>query len=158
MFDLACTHQNTELPQILECSLAVDTGVKAMHSRAPDALPSVASFTGKATTTYTSATVLHNLHGEPIRGVVVRSSIPLPADPRITIVLKEPAGLADIDEGSVTVKEGCIARWSTAGGRKGKQGGLFEWVCDMNPGTEVLKAVWEVCAPQDLKLLEQAQS
>lgn len=146
------------MPQILECSLAVDTGVKTIHSRAPDALPSVAAFTGKTTTTYTSATVLHNTHAEPIRSVIVRSSIPLPADPRITIVLKEPARLAEIDEGSVAVKEGCLARWSTTGGRKGKQAGLFEWVCDMNPGTEVLKAVWEVCAPQTLKLLEQERS
>ncbi|KAG6372192.1 hypothetical protein JVT61DRAFT_7985 [Boletus reticuloceps] len=149
---------NTELPQILECSLAVDTGVKALHNRASDALPqSVPTFTSKAMTTYTSATVLHNTYAEPIRGVIVRSSIPLPADPRITIVLKEPAGLAEIDEGSVTVKEGCLARWSTTGGRKGKQAGLFEWVCDMNPGTEVLKAVWEVCAPQHLELLEQVR-
>ena len=74
------------------------------------------------------------------------------------IVLKEPAGLTGIDEGTVTVKEGCQARWSTMGGRKGKQAGLFEWVCDVNPGTEVLKAVWEVCAPQDLKLFEQVHS
>ncbi|KAF8124731.1 hypothetical protein EV363DRAFT_1403015 [Boletus edulis] len=148
---------NTESPQILECSLAVDTGVKALHNRAPDALPSVATFTSKVMTTYTSATVLHNTHAEPIRGIIVRSSIPLPADPRITIVLKEPAGLAEIDEGSATVKEGCLARWSTTGGRKGKQAGLFEWVCDMVPGTEVLKAVWEVCAPQHLELLEQVR-
>ncbi|KAF8556484.1 hypothetical protein OG21DRAFT_614310 [Imleria badia] len=148
---------STEI-HILECSLAVDTGVKTIHNRAPDALPSVAPFTGKATTTYTSATVLHNTHAEPIRGVIVRSAIPLPADPRITIVLKEPAGLAEIDEGSVVVKAGCLARWSTTGGRKGKQAGLFEWVCDMSPGTEVLKAVWEVCASQDLKLLEQVCS
>lgn len=131
--------------------------MKTIHNRAPDALPSVTAFTGKATTTYTSATVLHNTHAEPIRGVIVRSSIPLPADPRITIVLKEPAGLAEIDEGCVSVKEGCLARWSTAGGRKGKQAGLFEWACDVNPGTEVLKAVWEVCAPQDLKLVEQVR-
>ncbi|KAH0833405.1 hypothetical protein J3R83DRAFT_12511 [Lanmaoa asiatica] len=150
--------QNTELPQILECSLAVDTGVKTIHNRAPDALPSVGAFSGKATTTYTSATVIHNTHAEPIRGVVVRSSIPLPTDPRITIVLKEPAGLADMDEGSVPVREGCLARWSTTGGRKGKQAGLFEWVCDVNPGTEMLRAVWEVCAPQDLKLSEQVRS
>ncbi|KAG8212848.1 hypothetical protein J3R82DRAFT_11165 [Butyriboletus roseoflavus] len=149
---------NTELPQVLECSLAVDTGVKTIHNRAPDALPSVNAFTGKATTTYTSATVVQNTHAEPIRGVIVRSSIPLPADPRISIVLKEPLGLAEIDEGSVTIKEGCLARWSTMGGRKGKQEGLFEWVCDVNPGTEVLKAVWEVCGPQDMKLSEQAHS
>ena len=109
-------------------------------------------------TTYTSATVLHNTHAEPIQDVVVRCSIPLTADPRVTIMLKEPAGLAEIDEGSVVVKEGCLARWSTAGGRKGKQAGLFEWVCDVNPGTEVLKAVWEVRAPQGLNLLEQVRS
>lgn len=143
---------------MLECSLAVDTSVKSIHNRAPDALPSVASFTGKATTTYTSATVLHSTHADPIRGIIVRSAIPLPADPRVTIVLKEPAGLAEIDEGSVVVKAGCQARWSTTGGRKGKQAGLFEWVCDMNPGTEVFKAVWEVCAPQDMKVLEQVRS
>ena len=142
---------------MLECSLAVDTGVKMIHNHAPDPLPSVGAFTGKATTTYTSATVLHNTHAEPIRGVIVRSSIPLPADPRVTIILKEPAGLAEIDEGCVAVKEGCLARWSTTGGRKGKQAGLFEWVCDVNTGTEVLKAVWEVRAPQGLKLFEQVR-
>jgi len=123
-------HQNTKLPQILECSLAVDTGVKTIHNRA------------------TSATVLHNTHAEPIYDVIVWSSISLPADPRITIVLKEPAGLAKIDEGIVSVKVGSLTRWSTAGGRKGGQAGLLEWACDMNPGTEMLillKAVWEVC-------------
>jgi hypothetical protein len=141
-------HQNTKLPQILECSLAVDTGVKTIHNRALDALPSVTVFTGKAMTTYTSATVLHNTHAEPIYDVIVWSSISLPADPRITIVLKEPAGLAKIDEGIVSVKVGSLTRWSTAGGRKGGQAGLLEWACDMNPGTEMLillKAVWEVC-------------
>ena len=144
---------------MLECALVVDTGMKTIHNRAPDALPSSSAFTGKATTMYTSATVLHNTGAELVRGVIVRSAIPLPADPRITIILKEPAGLAEIDEGrSVPVKEGCLARWSTSGGRKGKQAGLFEWVCDMNPGEEVLKAVWEVCAPQGLKLLEQVRS
>lgn len=73
-------------------------------------------------------------------------------------MLKEPSGLTEIDEGSVYVKEGCLARWSTTGGRKGKQAGLFEWVCDVNPGTEVLKAVWEVCVPQDLNLFEQVHT
>ncbi|KAG9308044.1 hypothetical protein JVU11DRAFT_12611 [Chiua virens] len=148
----------TGLPQILECPLAVDTAVKTIHNRAPEALPSVTEFTGKATRMYTSVTVIHNTHAEMIRGVVVRSAVPLPADLRITIMLKEPTGLANIDEGSVTVKNGCLARWSTKGGRKGKEAGLFEWVCDVDGETVItVKAVWEVCAPRDFELYEQVQ-
>ncbi|KAF9230260.1 hypothetical protein BU15DRAFT_83858, partial [Melanogaster broomeanus] len=147
--------RKTEAPQALECSLAVDTGITTINNRSPDSLPAFGEFTGKVTTTYTSATFVNNTHSETIRGVVIRSSLPLPADPRVTVILKEPAGLADIDTGTVEVRDGCQAQWSTSGERKGKQAGLFEWVCDIKPGSEVLKAVWEVCAPQGLNLVEQ---
>ncbi|KAF8838853.1 hypothetical protein BDN67DRAFT_970913 [Paxillus ammoniavirescens] len=147
--------QNTDAPQMLECSLGVDGAITTINNRSPDSLPSFGAFSDKVTTTYTSATFVNNKHSETIREVVIRSSLPLPTDPRVTVVLKEPAGLADIETGLVNVREGCQARWSTSGGRKGKQAGLFEWVCDLKPGTEVLKAVWEVCAPQGLGLVEQ---
>ncbi|KIK93784.1 hypothetical protein PAXRUDRAFT_828630 [Paxillus rubicundulus Ve08.2h10] len=147
--------QNTDAPQMLECSLGVDGAITTINNRSPDSLPSFGAFSDKVTTTYTSATFVNNKHSDTICGVVIRSSLPLPADPRVTVVLKEPAGLTDIETGLVNVREGCQARWSTTGGRKGKQGGLFEWVCDLKPGTDVLKAVWEVCAPQGLSLVEQ---
>jgi hypothetical protein len=140
---------------MLECSLGVDDAITTINNRSPDSLPSSGAFSDKVTTTYTSATFVNNKHSETIPEVVIRSSLPLPTDPRVKIVLKEPAGLADIETGLVNVREGCRARWSTSGGRNDKQAGLFEWVCDLKPGTEVLKAVWEVCAPQGLGLVEQ---
>ncbi|KAH7884852.1 hypothetical protein F5I97DRAFT_1929687 [Phlebopus sp. FC_14] len=165
--------RTTTKPQTLECSLGVDTQLTTLTNRSPDSLPAFGAYTGKVTTTYTSATFITNAHSSTVRrGVVVRSSLPLPADPRVTIVLKEPAGLADVgagvgvgvgvgddarSRGEVVLREGCKARWSTSGERKGKEAGLFEWVCDVKPGTEVLKAVWEVCAPQGLNLVEQVR-
>ncbi|KAG1759213.1 hypothetical protein EDD22DRAFT_907092 [Suillus occidentalis] len=130
--------------------------VTTQFHRIVGSLPDFSVFNGKAVTTHTITTTIKNTHRIPVRNVIVRTSLPLPADPRVTVSLQEPEGLADIDSGTVRVGDGCYAGWSTTGDRAGKNDGLFEWVCSsVEPGSRVLKAVWYVTAPRGLSFTEQ---
>jgi hypothetical protein len=145
---------SVDQPQTIQCSLGIDPAVTTQFNRTVESLPNV--FSDKAITTHTITTTIKNAHHDPISNVIVRTSIPLPGDPRVTVALQEPQGLADIDSGTVRVGDGCYARWSTTGGRAGKDDGLFEWVCSsVKPGSQVLKAVWRVTAPRGLNFTEQ---
>jgi hypothetical protein len=152
---LPCTSkQSVDQPQTIQCSLGIDPAVTTQFNRTVESLPNV--FSDKAITTHTITTTIKNAHQDPVSNVIVRTSIPLPGDPRVTVALQEPRGLADIDSGTVRVGDGCYARWSTTGGRAGKDDGLFEWVCSsVKPGSQVLKAVWRVTAPRGLNFTEQ---
>lgn len=143
-------------PQTIQCSLGVDPAVTTQFNRTVGSLPDFSVLNGKAITTHTITTTIKNTHRVPVRNVIVRTSLPLPADPRVTVSLQEPEGLADIDSGTVRVGDGCYAGWSTTGDRAGKNDGLFEWVCNsVEPGSRVLKAVWYVTAPRGLSFTEQ---
>lgn len=143
-------------PQTIQCSLGVDPAVTTQFNRTVGSLPNFSVLNGKAITTHTITTTIKNTHRNPVRNVIVRTSLPLPADPRVTVSLQEPEGLADIDSGTVRVEDGCYAGWSTSGDRAGKNDGLFEWVCSsVEPGSRVLKAVWYVTAPRGLSFTEQ---
>lgn len=142
---------SVDRPQTIQCSLGIDPAVTTQFNRAVNSLPDFTVLNGKAITTHTITTTIKNTHHEPVSNVVIRTSLPLPADPRVTVTLQEPEGLADIDSGKVLVGDGCYARWSTTGGRAGKNDGLFEWVCSsVKPGSQVLKAEWHVTAPRGL--------
>ncbi|KAG1736345.1 hypothetical protein EDB19DRAFT_1721791 [Suillus lakei] len=143
-------------PQTIQCSLGIDPAVTTQFNRTVDSLPDFTVLNGKAITTHTITTTIKNTHLGPVSNVIVRTSLPLPADPRVTVALQEPEGLADIDSGTVRVGDEFYARWSTTGDRAGENDGLFEWVCgSVKPGSQVLKAVWYVTAPRGLSFTEQ---
>ncbi|KAG2114827.1 hypothetical protein DEU56DRAFT_896191 [Suillus clintonianus] len=143
-------------PQTIHCSLGIDPAVTTQFSRSVDSLPDFTVLNGKVVTTHTITTTIKNTHRHPVSNVIVRTSLPLPADPRVTVALQEPEGLAGIDSGTVRVRDGCHARWLTTGNRAGKNDGLFEWVCSsVKPGSEMLKAVWYVTAPRGLSFTTQ---
>ncbi|KAG1851546.1 hypothetical protein C8R48DRAFT_777838 [Suillus tomentosus] len=148
--DMDITSINHSQP--IQCSLGIDPAMATQFNRTIASLP---DFNGKATKTYTITATLNNTHRDPVSNVIVRTSLPFSADPRITVTLQEPGSLADIDSGTVRVGDGCYARWSTTGNRAGKNDGLFEWVCSsVKPGSQVLKAVWHVTAPGSLSFTE----
>lgn len=147
---------SVDQPQTIQCSLGIDPAVTTQFNRTVDSLPDFTVLNGKAITTHTITATIKNAHRNPVNNVIVRTSLPLPADPRVTVSLQEPEGLADIDSGTVRVGNGSYARWSTTGDRAGKNDGLFEWVCSsVEPGSQVLKAVWHVTAPRGLNFTEQ---
>ncbi|KAG2147788.1 uncharacterized protein EDB93DRAFT_1250508 [Suillus bovinus] len=142
-------------PQTIQCSLGIDPAITAQYNRTVHSIPEFAVHNDRAITTHTVTTTLKNTHHDPISNVIVRASLPISADPRVKVRLQEPEGLADIYSGMVRAGDGCYARWSTTGDRAGKDEGLFEWVCfSVKPGSQVLKAVWRVTAPQGLSLTE----
>lgn len=143
-------------PQTIQCSLGIDPAVTTQFNRTVDSKSDFGVLDGKATTKYTITTTIKNTHHDPVSNVIVRASLPLPGDSRVTVALQEPEGLAAIDSGMVWVGDGCHARWSTTENRAGKNDGLFEWVCSsVKPGSQVLKAVWEVTMPRGLSFTEQ---
>ncbi|KAG1774462.1 hypothetical protein EV702DRAFT_1124039 [Suillus placidus] len=147
---------SVDQPQTIQCSLGIDPALTTQFNRTVSSLPDLNVLNGKATTTHTITTTIKNTHHNPVNNLIVRTSLPLPADPRVTVSLQEPEGLADIDSGTVRVGNGSYARWSTTGDRAGKNDGLFEWVCSsVEPGSQVLKAVWYVTAPFGLNFTEQ---
>ncbi|KAG1737065.1 uncharacterized protein EDB91DRAFT_487811 [Suillus paluster] len=151
-----CNITSANQPQTIQCSLGVDPGVTTQFNRTVDSLLRLAVVGDRTVTAHTITTTITNTHQDPVSNVIVRTSLPIPADPRITVSLQEPEGLADIASGTVRVRDGCYARWSTTGDHAGKNEGLFEWVCsNVKPGSEVLKAVWYVTAPHDLSFTEE---
>lgn len=143
-------------PQTIQCSLGVDTAVTTQFDRTVASLPDFTVLNNKVTMAHTITTIIKNTHRNSVSNVIVRTSLPLPADPRVTVTLQEPEGLADIDSGTVRVGDGRYASWSTTGDRTGKKDGLFEWVCSsVKPGSQALKAVWHVTAPRGLDFTEQ---
>ncbi|KAG2031735.1 hypothetical protein BDR03DRAFT_1015846 [Suillus americanus] len=119
---------SVDQPQTIQCSLGVDPAVTTQFNRTVDSLPDFTVLNGKAITTHTITTAIKNTYHHAVSNVIVRTSLPLPADPRVTVALQEPEGLADIDSGTVRVGDGCYAGWSTTGDRARKNDGLFEWV------------------------------
>lgn len=103
------------------------------------------------------AITVKNAHKGSIDDIVVRVSLPVPQNPRITVSLREPLGLAMLDSGAaVLLRDKCSAKWSTTGKCTGRKGGVFEWVChDVQSGSLGLKAAWDVNAPRDFNVVEK---
>ncbi|EIN04009.1 hypothetical protein PUNSTDRAFT_108850 [Punctularia strigosozonata HHB-11173 SS5] len=105
-------------------------------------------------TTYTVQITVKNKHRFPIKGLVLRDSIPTAAEAikqKVRVILRKPDGLADASQGetvSVEVKGGkAKAKWAADGEKDGK----YDWVCDLEPGKELtLETVYEVRAPADM--------
>ena len=169
------------------CTLGADPATRIRYKRTARRADVSANATRAfseqwASTEYVSCTTITNSHPFALRALVLRDSVPVSEDgERVNVVLRSPAGLADLEqgdelkinaegeadeEGEGEGEEGearperskakRTVRWCKAvldqGGRKD---GLFEWVVDVGAGEEItIKTKWDVKAPVSLKWVE----
>jgi len=133
-----------------------------------------------AATTYRSRTTVTNRHPFALHELVVRDGVPVCEDEkRVSVVLRHPAGLAELEQGKelqVVAKEDgeregdddgdgeseCAGekkqrvRWcKIVDGKGGKKEGLFEWVVEVGAGEELtIETEWDVKAPVSLNWIE----
>ncbi|KAH7906816.1 hypothetical protein BJ138DRAFT_1129635 [Hygrophoropsis aurantiaca] len=139
--------------QIIESCLKVDELLATGYDRSPEVTPSIGigMFPSQGVKTYRSTIIIRNSHPTPVRGIIIRDSVPVPADSSLSVTLKEPEVLARMHGGG-NAREGVDVRWSSRlGANEGKREGGFEWVCDvLSGGEELLKAVWEISGARDV--------
>jgi hypothetical protein len=125
-----------------------------------------------AATMYRSRTTVTNRHPFTLRELVVRDGVPVCEDEkRVSVVLRHPAGLAELEQGKELQvgskedggregdgkgegegKKRQSVRWCKVDGRKE---GLFEWVVEVGAGEELtIDTEWDVKAPVSLKWIE----
>ena len=134
-----------------------------------------------AATMYRSRTTVTNRHPFALRELVVRDGVPVCEDEkRVSVVLRHPAGLAELDQGKelqvgakadsggregdsdgeaeaeAEGKKKQRVRWCKAvDGKGGRKEGLFEWVVEVGAGEELtIETEWDVKAPVSLKWIE----
>ena len=135
-----------------------------------------------AATTYRSRTTVTNRHPFVLRELVVCDGVPVCEDEkRVSVVLRHPAGLAELEQGKelqVCAKEDGgrgddddgegdgegegegnkkqSVRWcKVVDGKGGRKEGLFEWVVEVGAGEELtIETEWDVKAPVSLKWIE----
>lgn len=123
------------------------------------------------TITRTATTTITNQHAHAVTALVVRDAVPLGnEDAGIVVMLRKPAGLAEVSEGDeVAVKleggeesEGvkAKARWTKVkDGKGGEKYGLYEWVCEIPVGKKItLEAQWDVKGPSNVEWSEVPQA
>jgi uncharacterized protein (TIGR02231 family) len=157
------------------CTLGADPATRIryvrMAKRADDTDPAGErrAFTEQwAATTYRSRMTVTNQHPFALRELVVRDGLPVSENEKcVSVVLRRPAGLADLEQGEeceVDAKDGGregggkqhSVRWSKAvDGKGGKKEGLFEWVVEVGGGEELtIDTEWDVKAPTSLRWVE----
>ncbi|KAI0287205.1 hypothetical protein BC826DRAFT_917531 [Russula brevipes] len=122
-----------------------------------------------AATAYRSRTTVTNRHPFPLRALVLRDGVPVSEDDkRVSVVLRRPAGLAELEQGKelgvgaeedgACKDEKRIVRWGkVVDGKGGRKEGLFEWVFEVGAGEEVtIETEWDVKAPVSLRWIESA--
>jgi uncharacterized protein (TIGR02231 family) len=128
-----------------------------------------------AATMYRSRTTVTNRHPFALRELVVRDGLPVCKDEkRVSVVLRHPAGLAELEQGKelqVDAKEDGEregdsdsdgegkkqrVRWcKIVDGKGGRKEGLFEWVVEVGAGEELtIETEWDVKAPVSLRWIE----
>ncbi|VDB88403.1 unnamed protein product [Peniophora sp. CBMAI 1063] len=138
------------------CTLGPDMGTRVTYNRVSklETDAQASRFSEQYSTTACSAsTTIVNTHPFALATFVVRDSLPISDDEkRVRVVLREPALLAEAEQGDEKDVGGHKVRWADTQGRKD---GLFEWVCSVDAGKEVtLSTAWDVKAPADVKWTE----
>ena len=122
---------------------------------------------------YRSRTTVTNRHPFALLELVVRDGVPVCEDEkRVSVVLRHPAGLAELEQGKelqVGAKEDegdgesegkkqkkQKVRWcKVVDGKGGRKEGLFEWVVEVGAGEKLtIETEWDVKAPVSLKWIE----
>jgi uncharacterized protein (TIGR02231 family) len=121
-----------------------------------------------AATTYRSRTTVANRHPFALRELVVRDGVPVSEDEgRVCVVLRRPAGLAELEQGA-ELQVGADdderedngkkqrVRWGkVVDGKGGKKEGVLEWVVEVGAGEELtIETEWDVKAPVSLRWVE----
>ena len=125
-----------------------------------------------AATTYRSRTTVMNRHPFALRELVVRDGVPVSEDDkRVSVVLRRPAGLAELKQGE-ELQVGAAdddredkdkdrdntqtVRWGkVVDGKGGKKEGMLEWVVEVEAGEELtIETEWDVKAPVSLWWVE----
>ncbi|KAF8480302.1 hypothetical protein DFH94DRAFT_630541 [Russula ochroleuca] len=158
---------------VFSCTLGADPATRIRYSRtakrADDsgAAGERSAFSEQwAATTYRSRMTVTNRHPFACE-LVVRDGVPVSEDEkRVSVVLRHPAGLADMGQGEEVVlraKDGGrerdgeqTVRWSkVVDGKGGRKEGLFEWVVEVEAGKELtIETEWDVKAPVSLRWIE----
>ncbi|VDB88402.1 unnamed protein product [Peniophora sp. CBMAI 1063] len=138
------------------CTLGPDMGTRVTYNRVSklETDAQASRFSEQYSTTACSAsTTIVNTHPFALTTFVVRDSLPISDDEkRVRVVLREPALLAEAEQGDEKDVGGHKVRWADTQGRKD---GLYEWVCSVDAGKEVaLSTAWDVKAPADVKWTE----
>ena len=133
-----------------------------------------------AATMYRSRTTVTNRHPFALRELLVRDGVLLCEDEKcVSVVLRHPAGLAELEqgkelqvcankdrgrqgrgdsdgEGEGEGKKKQMVRWcNVVDGKGGRMDGLFEWVVEFGAGEELtIETEWDVKAPVSLKWIE----
>ncbi|KAI0252907.1 hypothetical protein BJV78DRAFT_1281252 [Lactifluus subvellereus] len=146
------------------CTLGADPATRIRYSRSSkraeeDARARASAFSEQwAATTYRSCTTVTNCHPFPLRALVLRDGVPITEDDkRVNVILRHPAGLADLEQGEeLKVGEQRTVQWcKVVDGKGGKKEGLFEWVFEVGAGAEVtIETEWDVKAPVSLRWVE----
>ncbi|RPD54848.1 hypothetical protein L227DRAFT_580207 [Lentinus tigrinus ALCF2SS1-6] len=141
------------------CILGVDTRLKvSYHQRSHPGSPQSATDVMK-TTAYSTTITVTNDHDLDIAHLIVRDSLPVSDDDaKIKVSMQKPEDLAQAKDGeemavatntNSEAKANVRVRWAKAEhGRGGREEGMYEWVCGLHAGAEiVLEAEWVVTAP-----------
>jgi uncharacterized protein (TIGR02231 family) len=162
---------------VFSCTLGADPATRIRYARtakrADDAgaAGERSAFSEQwAATMYRSRTTVTNRHPFALRELVVRDGVPVSEDEkRVSVVLRHPAGLAELEQGEeveVGAKDGGreekekgkkqTVRWSKlVDGKGGRKEGLFEWVVEVGAGEELtIETEWDVKAPVSLRWIE----
>ncbi|KAI0252908.1 hypothetical protein BJV78DRAFT_1281253 [Lactifluus subvellereus] len=160
----AITGRDVAPGDTFSCTLGADPATRIRYSRSSkpaeeDARARASAFSEQwAATTYRSCTTVTNCHPFPLRALVLRDGVPITEDDkRVNVILRHPAGLADLEQGKeLEVSEQRTVQWcKTVDGKGGKKEGLFEWVFEVGAGTEVtIETEWDVKAPVSLRWVE----
>ena len=173
---------------VLSCTLGADPATRIRYARTSKRADDddAAGFAAErersafseqwAATMYRSRTTVTNCHPFALRELVVRDGLPVCKDEkRVSVVLRHPAGLAELEQGKelqVRAKEASgregdsgegegeskkqRVRWcKVVDGKGGRKEGLFEWVVEVGAGEELTtETEWDVKAPVSLKWIE----
>jgi uncharacterized protein (TIGR02231 family) len=146
------------------CTLGADPATRIRYSRSSkraeeDVGGRASAFSEQwAATTYRSCTTVTNCHPFPLRALVLRDGVPITEDDkRVNVILRHPAGLADLEQGKeLKVSEQRTVQWcKVVDGKGGRKEGLFEWVFEVGAGAEVtIETEWDIKAPVSLQWVE----
>ena len=157
------------------CTLGEDRAARIRYERtgkrSADGAFSGSAFAEQwAATTYRSRTTVTNRHPFALRELVVRDGVPVSEDDgRVSVVLRRPAGLAELEQGK-ELQVGAEddegedkdegkkqrVRWGkVVDGKGGKKEGMLEWVVEVEAGDELtIETEWDVKAPVSLRWVE----
>ena len=138
------------------CTLGPDLGTRVAYSRTSklETDAQTSRFAEQYTTTaFSASSIVTNTHPFALATLIVRDSLPISDDEkRVRVILREPALLADAEQGEEKDVGHHKVAWQDSEGRKN---GLYEWRCSVEAGKEVtLLTNWDVKAPADVKWIE----